>query len=236
MSKAVFFDLDGTLLGMDMETFIKHYLKELAAYAVPMGYEPKEIVDAMWKCTAEMVRNDGSCSNYDRFWRAFAELCGERVYDDIPAFNKFYSNEFHGVRGSCTPDGAAARAAVAAAREWADVVVLSTNPLFPYDAVATRLSWVGLSMEDFDLVTTYENATLCKPNPAYYHEIMGKLNLKAEDILMVGNDMQEDMLASEKAGILRRYFVTDWAINRDDTPVTMPCGSLRDFPAWLKKQ
>ena len=27
--KAVFFDLDGTLLGMDMETFVMGYLKEL---------------------------------------------------------------------------------------------------------------------------------------------------------------------------------------------------------------
>ena len=234
--RAVFFDLDGTLLGMDMESFIKRYLKELAAYSVPMGYEPKEIMDAMWKCTAEMIRNDGTKSNYERFWEAFAALCGERVYGDIPAFNKFYSNEFDIVKESCLPDGEAARAAVAAAREWADMVVLSTNPLFPHDAVATRLGWVGLKMEDFDFVTTYENSTLCKPNPVYYHEIMGKLNLKAEDITMVGNDMQEDMLASRAAGIPKQFYVTDYAINRDDTPVTMPCGALRGFPAWLKEQ
>lgn len=234
--RAVFFDLDGTLLGMDMESFIKRYLKELAAYAAPMGYEPKTVIDAMWKCTGAMIENDGTCRNYDRFWTGFAAFFGERVYDDIPAFDAFYRNEFHAVKEACEGDAEAACAAVAAAREWADMVVLSTNPMFPRNAVESRLSWVGLTQEDFDLVTTYENATLCKPNPKYYHEIMDKLGLKPEEITMVGNDMQEDMLASRAAGIQRQYFITDYAINRDDTPVTMPCGTLREFPAWLKQQ
>ena len=234
--RAVFFDLDGTLLGMDMETFVMGYLKELCKMATPLGYEPKTLNDAMWVCTGAMIKNDGSMTNKVRFWEEFSKIFGEKVYEDMPTFDKFYANEFHRVKDVCCGDGEAARAAVAAAREWADVVVLSTNPLFPHDAVATRLGWVGLKMEDFDLVTTYENATLCKPNPAYYHEIMGKLNLKAEDILMVGNDMQEDMLASRAAGIPKQFYVTDYAINRDDTPVTMPCGALRAFPAWLKEQ
>ena len=234
--KAVFFDLDGTLLGMDMETFVMGYLKELCKMAAPLGYEAKALNDAMWACTGTMIKNDGSATNKERFWTEFAKIFGEKVYEDKPTFDKFYANEFHRVKDVCSGDGEAARAAVAAAREWADVVVLSTNPIFPRTAVESRLSWVGLKAEVFDYITTYENSTLCKPNPAYYHEIMGKLHLKAEDILMVGNDMQEDMLASRGAGITKQYFVTDCAINRDDTPATMPHGALREFPAWLKGQ
>ena len=236
MKKAVFFDLDGTLLGMDMESFIRDYLGRLAKMAAPLGYDPKKLIDAMWTCTDAMIQNDGSCTNCERFWSGFAEVFGQKVYDDIPAFDAFYRNEFHQVKDACTPDVAAARAAVAAAREWADTVVLSTNPIFPRDAVLSRLSWVGLTEEDFDYITTYENSSLCKPNPDYYRDIMEKLGLAPEEITMVGNDMQEDMLASAAAGIEKRYFVTDCAINRDGTPVTMPHGSLRDFPAWLKMQ
>lgn len=236
MKKAVFFDLDGTLLGMDMENFIRDYLCRLAKMAAPLGYDSKLLVDAMWTCTAAMIQNDGSCTNYERFWSEFSKVFGEKVYGDIPTFNAFYRNEFHGVKDACIPDAEAARAAVAAAREWADMVVLSTNPIFPRDAVLSRLSWVGLKAEDFDYITTYENSTLCKPNPAYYHEIMDKLGLIPEQITMVGNDMQEDMQASAAAGITKRYFVTDHAINRDGTPETMPRGSLRAFPAWLKAQ
>lgn len=234
--KAVFFDLDGTLLGMDMETFVRNYLSRLAKMAAPLGYEAKALNDAMWACTGAMIKNDGSITNKERFWTEFSKRFGEKVHEDVPTFDQFYSNEFHLVKDVCLGDAEAAKAAVAAAREWADVVVLSTNPIFPRGAVESRLSWVGLKAEDFDYITTYENSTLCKPNPAYYHEIMGKLHLKAEDITMVGNDMQEDMLASRAAGITRQYFVTDWAINRDDTPVTMPHGTLREFPAWLKEQ
>ncbi|MBR5571428.1 MAG: HAD family hydrolase [Oscillospiraceae bacterium] len=236
MKRAVFFDLDGTLLGMDMETFIRGYLRHLSAFAAPMGYEPKDMADAMWQCTAAVIANDGTTSNFERFWQAFAKLCGQRVYDERDVFHAFYSKEFHAVKDACLPDASAARAAVAAAREWADVVVLSTNPIFPRDAVLSRLSWVGLSAEDFDYITTYENSSFCKPNPDYYREIMGKLGLAPEEITMVGNDMQEDMLASAAAGITKRYFVTDHPINRDGTPITMPHGSLREFPAWLKAQ
>lgn len=234
--RAVFFDLDGTLLGMDMETFIRRYLKELAAYSVPMGYEPQEIVDAMWKCTEAMVKNDGSVTNFERFWQAFAALCGERVYGDRDAFHRFYRNEFHRAKESCLPDAEAARAAVAAARSWGDKVVLATNPMFPYDAVAARLSWVGLKAEDFDFITAYEEFAYCKPNPDYYRQVLERTGLMAQEVIMVGNDMQEDMLAAMKAGIARQYFVTDHAINRDGTEVSMPCGSLHDFPSWLEKQ
>lgn len=234
--KAVFFDLDGTLLGMDMETFVVHYLKELSMMAAPLGYEARALNDAMWHCTGAMIKNDGSMTNKERFWSEFSKTFGEKVYGDIDTFDGFYGNEFHRVKDVCQCDAAAARAAVAAARAWADVVVLSTNPIFPRTAVESRLSWVGLKAEDFDFITTYENSSLCKPNPAYYHAIMDKLGLTAAEITMVGNDMQEDMLASRGAGIEKQYFVTDCAINRDDTPITMSSGSLRDFPAWLKEQ
>ena len=234
--KAIFFDLDGTLLGMDMETFVIGYLKELSRMAAPLGYEAKTLNDAMWGCTGAMIKNDGSMTNKERFWGEFSSVFGEKVYGDIAAFDEFYSNEFHRVKDVCQGDAEAARAAVAAAREWADVVVLSTNPIFPRTAVESRLSWVGLKAEDFDLITTYEDSSLCKPNPAYYHAIMDKLGLTGTEIIMVGNDMQEDMVASQAAGIEKRYFVTDWAINRDDTPITMSSGSLRDFPRWLREQ
>ena len=236
MKRAVFFDLDGTLLGMDMESFIRDYLGRLAKMAAPLGYNSELLIDAMWTCTAAMIQNDGSCTNYERFWSGFAEVFGEKVYDDIPTFDAFYRNEFHAVKDACVPDADSAHAAVAAAREWADVVVLSTNPIFPRDAVLSRLSWVGLKEEDFDYITTYDNSTLCKPNPDYYRRIIDKLGLVPEEITMVGNDMQEDMLASAAAGITKRYYVTDHAINRDNTPATMPHGSLREFPAWLKAQ
>ena len=67
MVQAVLFDLDGTLLPMVQEEFIKGYFGALCRRFAPKGYEPKRMIDTLWKGTAAMVRNDGACPNRDRF-------------------------------------------------------------------------------------------------------------------------------------------------------------------------
>ena len=39
--KAVLFDLDGTLLSMDQDNFIKTYMGALTKYHAPLGYDPR---------------------------------------------------------------------------------------------------------------------------------------------------------------------------------------------------
>ena len=78
----VLFDLDGTLLPMDNDEFTKGYFKLLVKKLAPYGYEQQELVSAIWKGTAAMVKNDGTLSNYDVFWKAFEgsiEVSPERV-------------------------------------------------------------------------------------------------------------------------------------------------------------
>ena len=63
MIKYVFFDLDGTLLPMNLDVFIRAYMKGMVSKLAPRGYEPKVLADAIWACTEAMVRNDGSVTN-----------------------------------------------------------------------------------------------------------------------------------------------------------------------------
>ena len=63
----ILLDLDGTLLPMDNDAFTKGYFKLLAAKLSPHGYEPKQLVDAIWTGTAAMVKNDGARSNEETF-------------------------------------------------------------------------------------------------------------------------------------------------------------------------
>ena len=51
--------------------------------------------------------------------------------------------------------------------------------------------WAGLKPEDFELYTTYENTGYCKPNPKYYQDILERLDLTAQECMMVGNDIYE---------------------------------------------
>jgi FMN phosphatase YigB (HAD superfamily) len=95
---------------------------------------------------------------------------------------------------SCGFDPAAAPT-VRKIREMGLLTVLATNPQFPSVATEKRMAWAGLSPTDFELFTTYENSTRCKPNPEYYTEILGKIGARADECLMVGNDVDEDMIA-----------------------------------------
>ena len=61
--KTVLFDLDGTLLPMDQDVFIRAYFGGLAQKLAPLGYEPKQLLDAVWAGTGAMVKNDGSRTN-----------------------------------------------------------------------------------------------------------------------------------------------------------------------------
>lgn len=229
----VLFDLDGTLLPMDMNEFIKAYFGGLARRLAPHGYEPQKLVDAIWKGTAAMVKNDGTTTNEDRFWQGFEAAYGKPARQDEPLFAAFYREDFDNVRTSCgyTP----------AAREMIDTIkacglrtALATNPIFPAMATERRIAWAGLSTSDFEFYTTYENSHFCKPNPEYYREVMNALGVCPEECLMVGNDVEEDMIA-QKLGA-QVFLLTDCLINKNGVDITAyPNGSWDKLFAYIKE-
>ena len=208
--KMVLFDLDGTLLPMDMDEFTAGYFKLLAKKAMPYGYELESMVKAIWHGTAAMVRNDGSCKNEDAFWKDFASIYGEKALKDRPLFEEFYANEFQDARQFCGYNPKATQT-VRWISDQGLRVALATNPLFPSIATQTRIRWTGLEPEDFEFFTTYENIGWCKPNPDYYREVLRWAELKGEDCLMVGNDVSEDMIAAELG--MKVFLLTDCLID-----------------------
>ena len=234
MSKfdAVFFDLDGTLLPMDYDGFLKGYLGLLSKEVAPLGYEAKPLISAMWQGVGDMVKNDGTKTNCDAFWQSFAKVFGEKVYSDIPTFDAFYTTEFHKAK-AFTSENPLAKEAIALARKAGERIVLATNPIFPREAVETRLSWIGLSYSDFDYVTDYSNSGYCKPNPAYYTDIAEKIGVDITKCLMVGNNAEEDIVAGAKAG-MDTYLITDCLICEKEMPECKH-GSFADFLQFIDK-
>ena len=47
----ILFDLDGTLLPMDQDIFVKAYFGGLAKHMIPYGYDPEALVQTIWKST-----------------------------------------------------------------------------------------------------------------------------------------------------------------------------------------
>lgn len=210
--RTVLFDLDGTLLPMDQDEFTRGYFGLLTAKMAPRGYDAKRLIDAVWAGTAAMVKNDGSRSNKAAFWDRFVQLFGEGAMADLPLFDEFYGREFRQAKAFCGFNPQAAEA-VRAIKQAGCRVVLATNPIFPAVGTETRIRWVGLEPSDFEWYTTYENSRYCKPNLNYYRDILARLDCPAEECLMVGNDVAEDMVAGELG--MKVFLLTDCLINRE---------------------
>lgn len=224
--EAILFDMDGTLLPLEQDAFMRGYLGLLATEVAPLGYTSEELVGAMWKGVAAMVKNDGTRTNADAFWATFAAILGEQTLAHIPYFDAFYSGKFRETSRYTMPTPLAGEI-VAAAHEKAERVILATNPLFPRVAQLERLSWAGLDENDFDLVTDYENSHFCKPNPKYYLEIAEKCGFDPKNALMIGNNAEEDVRAATAAG-MTAWLATDCLIAEGEIP---PCtrGTLGDL-------
>lgn len=213
----ILFDLDGTLLPMDQEKFVNVYFKMLAAKLVPYGYEPQQLINAILAGIEAMIKNDGSQLNEDAFWKRFVDIYGDKVLADKPVFEDFYKNEFQDARLFCGFNPKAAET-VRLLKDKGYRVVLATNPLFPSIATESRIRWAGLEPSEFDLYTTYENTSYCKPNLDYYRDILKRINCRPEECLMVGNDVGEDMVV-EALG-MQAFLLTDCLINTQKKDIT----------------
>ena len=224
--------MDGTLLPMDQDIFVKDYFTRLARHLAPHGYESHRFTEVMWKGVFAMANNDGSKTNEAAFWEAFSTVYGaDKVATDLPLFEEFYETEFQRVQEVCSKDPRAAQI-VRGLKQRGVRVALTTNPLFPSIATKSRIRWAGLSPTDFELITTYENCSSCKPNLHYYNDILHRLNLRAEDCIMVGNDVGDDMVARDLG--MRVFLLTDCLINKDERDIRVyPHGDFTALAAYL---
>ena len=234
MIKAVLFDMDGTLLPMDVKAFEKLYFKSLAARVAPLGYQPQALIGGIMRGMDAMIANDGTELNSEAFWRVFAGIFGEKAYRDVQNFDEYYRTDFIAAKAACGLNPKAAEI-VKGLKARGLTVVVATNPLFPLVAQEQRLAWAGLAPSDVDYVTHYDNSHYCKPNLKYYEELLSKLGLKGEECLMVGNDVNEDMIAGELG--MKVFLVTDCLLNPDGKDVSVyPRGTFYDLEDFLTKE
>ena len=235
MLTTIFLDLDGTLLTMSQDDFIGSYFKLLTARLGPLGFEPRAVIDALWKGTAAMVQNDGTLPNSARFWDRFsvdfgldaAQIAEVRIQCD-----DFYSREFHEVGALNAPTQDAPARVVRALKAKGYRVALATNPIFPAVALDTRLSWIGLKPSDFVLCTHYENIGYCKPNLEYYREVCRRLGVQPQQCMMVGNSIKEDMCAAQLG--METYLVTGYMEGEGDLTAYPNRGSIVEFASFAE--
>jgi FMN phosphatase YigB (HAD superfamily) len=226
------FDLDGTLLPLNETEFLNKYIKLIGYKFLEMGFNPKEMIDKLWLGTDAMIKNNGEKTNEEVFWEVFYPEKSNQA-NIKTSLEKFYLNEFNQVKDTTTPNEYAKRI-ISLLKMRNSRIILATNPLFPRVATNNRINWAGLTITDFACVTTYENSSYTKPNLNYYRNILEKNSLNPEETIMIGNDVDEDMVAKHLG--LKTFLVTDCLNNRKGKDIkNYHKGSLKDLYEYLLK-
>jgi len=236
---AFLFDLDGTLLTIETDQFLKYYFGALSSKFEDLCKNQDDFIKILMDSTKEMIRNDGSRSNQKAFMEAFMEKIEVKSKEEAEKikerFDQFYQNEFAVLEKYFKIDRENPLEIIEHLKKNDKRLVLATNPLFPKEAVEKRLSWTGINPDDFELLTHYENMSYAKPNPNYYQEILEKINVNPANCMMIGNDLKEDAAAADLG--ITTLIIEDKLIKREacDYPIEWR-GSLREFKELLKKE
>ncbi|WP_040657470.1 HAD family hydrolase [Orenia marismortui] len=223
------FDLDGTLLRIDFEEFLKNYFKALTAEFHDLLRDSDKFIKILMKSTEEMIKNDGRRTNQEVFMDSFFSLLDVQNTELVSSrIEYFYKNKFS-LLGEGFSENKDAIKIIKKLKKAGYRLAITTNPLFPKTAVLERIKWVGLKVKDFELITSYENMHYAKPNLKYYQEVINKMKVKADQCIMVGNDLQEDMIAGQLG--VKTFLIDDYLIDRKDgSSIKVDWrGSLKEF-------
>lgn len=232
---AVLFDLDGTLLRVQMAEFIPRYIEGLAVHCREYA-EPKKFARVMLGAIRGLIRDvsDGSLTNEQRVYSTLQEQLSipETVLRD--SFQRFAATGLDSLQELVHPIPIVRKILTECQRQGVPLV-LATNPVFPEFMIQARLQWGGLSDIPFQHLTSFENSRHCKPQAGYFREIADRLEVAPERCLMVGNDTSHD-LAAVSVG-MKVFLVDTWIVERE--VAVWPCehrGDHAELYRFLQQQ
>ena len=230
MSLTLLLDLDDTLLDTNLDAFTPAYFQALATH-LSNHTSPDAMLRALGAGVTRMYASEDPTHTlaeiFDMDFYGSLELSKQDLSHVI---EDFYDRVFPqlGVHTRQRPESVPFV-------EWALScgfrVAIATDPLFPRKATYHRLRWAGFDPERFELVSSYEHFHFSKTHPAYYAEVLGRLGWPEGPVLMVGNDIDRDLLPAHRLG-LKTYFV-DWESSSVPDFVAGQ-GELGDLRPWLE--
>lgn len=202
--KLVLFDLDKTLLDINFDEFLKSYFALLIPKLTKI-LKDKDPLKILQISVDYMIYEKNGELNVDKFYKKFVELSQVERDSLKNIFLDFYINDFPKLKVFGRPREGG-RETVLKLIEMGYEVVIATNSIFPEIAIKQRIDWANLSDINFPLITTMENMHYAKPNVEYYVEILEKLNGTPKDTIMIGDDLEMDILPAKKLGIKTIHF------------------------------
>jgi len=225
----VLLDLDDTLISVSMRQFVPAYLDALGK-ALDRFASPEQIAAMVLRATQVMQANtDPTVSNYDAFYSAFLPQLKVEYAEIQPVIDRFYRTDYPKLRRFVRPKPQARKlAAYLTGNNYQ--VVIATHPIFPLTAIRQRMDWGGVLNFSYALITAMETSHFSKPNPAYYQEILDRLNVLPAQALMVGDDPQNDIAPARQLGL------ETWHITNNRRPSLFPIADHQGALAELYKK
>ena len=236
MTLTLLIDLDDTLLTNDIDEFLPQYLAAFSRTVAHTNTIPPELfVQTLLIGTQAMVNNrQPDCTLQEVFNQAFFSRLQVNPTEFRLIAEKFYAEVFPTLRHLTEPaPGALEFVQRAAERNYR--LAIATNPLFPLTAIIQRLEWANLPPDKypFQAVTSYETYHFAKPEAAFYAELMARLGWPEGPVVMVGNDLERDIVPARSLGLPTFWINSQSASASAIDGLPASSGDLLDFYHWL---
>jgi len=229
----ILLDLDDTLLDNDVNNFLPAYIQSYSNHLQPL-IDPEVFVRALLMGTKCMIDNQLPNQTLQEVFESYflpaANLDSEKFF---LAAEEFYTRVFPNLEHLTKPIPAAIQF-INLAIERGYRLAISTNPLFPRSAIEQRLAWAGfpISEFDFELIASIETFHFVKPNPSFFAEMLGRLGWPDGGVIVVGDDLERDILAAEQIG-LKAYWINSERNSVNKHEFTITKGSISDILPWI---
>jgi len=218
-----------------MTTFLPAYLQALGKHLAPY-VDSDRMVKSLMASTAKMVQNNHpDQSLMEVFDHAFYPSLGLSKSDLAEPLERFYAVEFPHLKSTTEAIPEAIDLVQEALRRGYQVGI-ATTPLFPQTAIVQRLTWAGLSPQEypFALIPSYSSFHFAKPNPAYFTEFLAQMGWPEGKIAMVGDEAELDIVSARQIGLpvfwVQEKPGTAWDGQGDEPPH----GSQAEVLSWIE--
>ena len=225
--KVILFDLDGTLLRVQMSEFISRYVKGLAS-CCKAHVRPAKFESAMLEAIRTLIicEGNGSATNKQRFELHLCQALSISQMVVQECFSRFRQELLADLECLVKPIPLAKKI-IEECSSFGVPLVLATNPVFPAFMIRARLEWAELDHLDFVHMTSFENSCFCKPQAGYFQEVAATLKVSPEECLMIGNDTNHDLSAGAVG--METFLVDTWVVVREED--SWPCPNRGDHAA-----
>ena len=230
----VLFDLDDTLIADFSTKFMPAYINALGDWITNVPQE--KVVPGIRNATRKMMVKQKAAGTLEECFNWYFYSKQGLLKDELSSvIDNFYETRFLELKKYLTPIPGITEM-MAKIHQMGHDICIATNPLFPRVATFNRVLWAGFSeieINNFDLITSYEDFHFCKPNPSYYAEVLGRNGWHDQPTVMIGDSLDMDVKPAEELGF-PTYLVDVKESSNGRSPLSSG-GNRDDIPEWIQK-